>query len=208
MNSHLEPEVELLARIDVATICASLAISVGGASRHDVHLFAYLSSMAHSQMGFAPSSWGYQFAASKQGLPFSDALDFATDCMLFDGELTETNQGFQLFDPFLSRFEVIAQGQSFGRRVALIRDVCNVVVFRALPSISRAVRNEPQLSRSASVGVVRLIDEGELGKTLMALMLKVRNRLPAEFSPSAPAMLWLDEWEQQQIDDMEQQYAG
>lgn len=193
--SHLEPRAELLARLDVTAIVSSLSVSLGGASRHEIHLFGYLAAMAHSQTGTAPSDWGYGFAASKSGIPFADAIDYVSDAMIGSGELLEAKHGLRLASSYSERFEVIAEGESFGERIRLVRDVCTVIVFRSLPRIGRSVRSEPQLARAADLGVVRVIDEAELSDMLMRLMLRVRDQLPEEFPPSGPAMLWLDEWE-------------
>lgn len=192
--SHLDPGVELTARVDAAAIADALAISVGGASRSDLHLFAYLASMVSSQEGTAPSSWGYPFAGTSNGLPFAEALDYAIDRMVADGDLVDGIDGFGLSDWMRIRLDAAETGPSYGSRVQLIQDVANVAVFRALPSIGRAIREEPQLARSADIGAVRLIDESELASTLMRLMLAVRSQLPEDYPPSAPAMLWLDAW--------------
>lgn len=195
VDSHLPPRVELLARLDVTAVVSSLSVSLGGASRHEVHLFGYLAAMAHSQAGSAPSSWGYEFAGSANGLPFADAIDYAIDAMTLSGDVLDGRNGLRLAPAYFERFDAISRGDSFGERIALVRDVCTVVVFRTLPQIGRSLRAEPQLARAARLGTVRVIDEAELSNMLMTLMLKVRDQLPEEFPPSGPAMLWLDEWE-------------
>lgn len=196
-RSHLEPRAELFARIDVAAICETLTVSVGGASRHDVHLFSYLASMVNSQYGASPSAWGYRFAASAEGLPFAEAVDFTMDEMIDGGDLDLTANGYQPSTSLRDRVATAESGSVFGERIALIVDVTNVAVFRTLPSIGRAVRSEPQLARSANIQSVRLVDEQELAETLMRLLLSVRERMKGEFPPSLPAMIWLDIWEQE-----------
>lgn len=196
-DSHLVAGAELMARIDVTAICSSLALAVGGATRGDIHLFAYLSSMANTQAGLSPSAWGYQFAATENGLPFAEALDFAADRMVASGELMDSPDGLTPSVQLREIFENVASGHSFGSRVSLIRDVCSVAVYRALPGIGRAVRGEDQLKRSQRVGSVRLIDELELARSLTQLTLSVRDQLPPQYPPSSPAMLWLDQWERE-----------
>lgn len=193
--SHLDPRAELLARIDAATICDALSVSIGGATRQDVHQFGYLASMVNSQYGASPTAWGYRFAASATGFPFAEALDFAMDKMSADGDLLGSPDGFQLSEGMRERIAVAAAGASFGERILLIEDVANVAVFRALPTIGRALRGEPQLARSSQLKTVRLIDEEELAQTLMRLLLDVRDELPDVFPPAVPAMHWLDRWE-------------
>ncbi len=196
-RSHLSPSAELLARVDVATICYSLSVSVGGASRQDVHIFGYLSSMVNTQYGASPSAWGYDFAASSSGLPFAEALDFAMDQMLRSGDLVDSADGYTLSAGMSGRLAASANAEAFGRRIAMIEDVANVAVLRALPTIGRAVKSEPQLARSAQIKAVRIIDEGELARTLVNLLLTVRDQLEGDFPPALPAMLWLDTWERE-----------
>lgn len=194
-TSHLAPRAELMARIDVAAICATLEISVGGASRTDIHLFGYLASMVNSQSGSSPAAWGYPFVANGRGLPFAEALEYSLDNMVDTGELLDGQDGLILSHDFSLKFDIAAAGVTFFERVNLVRDVCNVAVFRPLPTIGRAIRNEPQLMRSASVESVRLIDNDELRKTLMSMMLQIRDHLPDDFAAASSAMLWLDQWE-------------
>jgi hypothetical protein len=160
-----------------------------------VHIFGYLASMVNTQYGASPSAWGYEFAASSSGLPFAEALDFAMDGMLRTGDLVDSADGYVLSETMSARLAASSDGEAFGRRIAMIEDVANVAVLRALPTIGRAVKSEPQLARSAQIRAVRIIDEVELAKTLVGLLLTVRDQLQGDFPPALPAMLWLDTWE-------------
>lgn len=197
MKSHLSPRSQLLARIDVMTVCSALSTSVGGASRLDVHLFAYLAAMVNTQVHDFPEDWGYDFSASPQGRPFAEALEYCIEEMLLNNEVLETSDGMILASRSRAFLLAAEDGASFSPRIALLRDVCNVVVYRALPTIGRALENQPAMSRAVALDQVSLIGEDGLREYLAGLMLRVRADLPETFSPSWPAMLWLDLWEGQ-----------
>ena len=89
-------------RIEAAFDSLTIASQLEGIdlqpTRGEIHLLAYLASLLslYARGGEGASDWGYSFAATPGGTPFSDSLHVEIDDLMSRGALTSAGTAIQL----------------------------------------------------------------------------------------------------------------
>ena len=78
------------AHFDCLRIASELDVPLGGVTRLELQRIAFLSCLLSIYTRQAASDWGYKFANTGTGLPFSDHLVAAADYLVATGLLSET----------------------------------------------------------------------------------------------------------------------
>jgi len=199
-TSHLSAPERILTLIDSFTVCSSLAISIGGATEADVHLFCFLASLVSTSQGSSPTSWGYTFSAAETGRPFSEPLAATLDEMLTNGQLVSTADGYIPSFAGEATLAIVGAGQAYTKRIELLKTVCNLSAVRGVPGIGRAVAGESQLARAAELRSTRIIDGDELSRTLIQMSINALDQAGGTYQGALPAFAWLDQWESANAD--------
>ena len=79
---------------DALHLCSQLQASLESVARAEVHLFAYLGSLLAAYRGQIPDDWGYGFAVTPDGYPFSRDLDASLDLLVRRGRLLADEDGY------------------------------------------------------------------------------------------------------------------
>jgi hypothetical protein len=124
-----------------------------GVTEGEVHLFAYLSSLLGLFRGRPATDWGYTFARTRWGSPFSPAVGEALKELQLGGHIEKhlndaiatlicTNEGSALLDS-LDEFELSRD------RLEFLNAACSSAFTLPVSAIRQAIRMEPTFKSAA-----------------------------------------------------------
>lgn len=180
------------AHFDCLQISATLDAPLGGVTRLDLQRVAFLSCLLSIYTGEPVADWGYKFANTGDGLPFSDQLIHATESLVAadalvdrDGRLKITPRGCALLN-HLSALELLSP-----RRPCLDAATASLL---AVPGsvMAEGLQQEPTIAASRLHDSASMLLDSPHIQTLHAHF----EALAAVFPPGSsdllsPSVLWL-----------------
>jgi hypothetical protein len=152
------------ASFDVSVVCSSLEGDLGGLRPAEIHSLCYLARLLALVDEWPEGSWGYDFASTKAGAPFSPRLDEAITLMVAAGSLAGVGETVTLSSRGRDVLERTRHLPSLARRLRCLEPACSVTLTMPLPSVTDALTHEPQLRAALSLQQTRpLLDETGLG---------------------------------------------
>ena len=152
------------ASFDVSVVCSSLERDLGGLRPAEIHSLCYLARLLAVYDDWPERSWGYDFASTKAGAPFSPRLDEAIALMVATGTLAEARETVTLSGRGRDVLERTGRLPSLARRLRCLEPACSVTLTMPLPAVTDALTQEPQLRAALSLQQTRpLLDENGLG---------------------------------------------
>jgi len=152
------------ASFDASIVCSSLERDLGGLRPAEIHSLCYLARLLAVFDDWPDGSWGYDFASTKAGAPFSPRLDEALSLMVATGSLAEVGETLTLSSRGRDLLERTRRLPSLARRLRCLEPACSVTLTVPLPAVTDALTNEPQLRAALSLQQTRpLLDETGLG---------------------------------------------
>jgi hypothetical protein len=141
------------ATYDSLFILSRLRDPLRGVTEGEVHLFAYLSSLLGLFRGRPATDWGYTFARTKWGSPFSPAVGEALKELQLGGQIEKdlsdavptlicTKEGSALLAS-LDEFELAKD------RLQFLDAACSSALTLPVSAIRRAIRMEPTFKSAA-----------------------------------------------------------
>ena len=122
---------------------------IGTAVGPEVHLFAYLACLLAVYRGWPATDWGYRFACTENGAPYSHELQNAIEELLALGHLSSSeeiitlSEGGQDLRGFLSSLETQQ------RRLPYLDGACSSLLGMPVGIVRYAISSEPTISRGA-----------------------------------------------------------
>lgn len=138
------------AAYDVLTIVARLERILGGVTRSELHLLAYVACLLSIYRRFPAAEWGYGFIRSQWGAPFSSHLERAVDSLSASGLLDVYSEIIMSTPPgqkFVTFLDGISEHQW---RTEFLQGACDSALAMSLGAMRGALHYEPGL-RGASV---------------------------------------------------------
>jgi hypothetical protein len=126
----------------------------------EVHVFAYLACLMSLYRRQPVSDWGYGFAGTRDGSPFSPEIEeairalAATGCFHFDGreiEITESGKAE------LSMLQDLSQNR---QRIAYLEPACASTLTMPVGIIRHALSQEPTLKPTSRIATTRPLLDG------------------------------------------------
>jgi hypothetical protein len=128
---------------DALGVCYRLQQELGPVARAEIHLFAYLSCLLALYKEHPVSEWGYYFAVTQDGYPYSPDLDAALDALVSGGSLAADKDGYLAVSPYgaetLNELDTLAL---FRRRAPFLEGACGSVLALPVGSIRDALAQE------------------------------------------------------------------
>ena len=158
----------------------------------EVHLFAYLGCLLWLYRTNNLADWGYSFAGTELGAPYSVAIGAAVQEMVGRGILSRTTDGLLLSTKAAERLKPIEQLSINRPRLECLRAACESAVPLTPGIINSALAEEPELKRARATPVNRpLLEEAarsQLYEHFEALRLGFEGR---QVDLRLPAVVWL-----------------
>ncbi len=188
--SDLIPE----AYFDTLALMNDAPSSVLPMTVNEMHLFAYLACIFALFKGEPLGDWGYPFAITSEGFPFSAQLDYAREISCSNGRIELSDSGLMRPRPteLEAEFETILRVGSWAKRRASLRAATECALALPMGSIRFAVNRSPGMSTSFFLG-----QRGQLLEPLDVALLYEEYEIVTSVLGSdasdilSPAVLWL-----------------
>ena len=180
------------ATFDCLTLVRQLDEPLGGVSRLELQRMSFLGCILSLYRKRPASEWGYRYARTGYGTPFSAEVNESIDLLVASGYLIESAGRFRLSESGESFRNAIDLLKTFSGRVEFL-DAAAASALAVPPSIiSRGLENEPSVSGS----VVRLNGANLLEGTALNELYDHFAALSQVYPPGsaglmAPSVLWL-----------------
>lgn len=194
MPSTNTPDVRALH--DTLRITRGVVSQLKDVSEGEVHLFAYLSCLLFLYSHRSVSEWGYHFAATTEGSPFSTAINLAVNASQTQGYLmpsTEVNFGYFRISPIGERrLKQFDRFRTYGLRAKCIDGATESLLALPIGSVRSALLRQREISSSRRLEVSRelLQDSGvrQLHREFAALSQEIGPHIDDLMIPS---VVWL-----------------
>lgn len=180
---------------DVLTIAQDAPRSTLPMSIIEMHLFSYLGCVLALFQGEPIASWGYQYAVTTEGFPFSAEFEDARESAILNGLIEISDQGLLAPTQPQLRDEldiILSLSHSARQRRVWLRTATECALALPVGSIRYAINQTPGLAMPIKLGQSsKLLDRDDV--TLLYEEYKVVSSiLGADVEDKlSPAVLWL-----------------
>ena len=165
---------------------------IGTAVGPEVHLFAYLACLLAVYRGWPATDWGYRFACTENGAPYSHELQNAIEELLALGHLSSSeeiitlSEGGQDLRGFLSSLETQQ------RRLPYLDGACSSLLGMPVGIVRYAISSEPTIRRATTLSRNQLLLDNVGQELLYEEFARISAAVGSE-SPDliVPAVTWL-----------------
>ena len=187
-----------MARIEAAFDCLTMVSLVRdlrfGPTAGEIHLLAYLASVLaiYERRGEGATAWGYRFASTSSGAPFSSILSTQIEQLVSDGALVMEDDGLQLTEHGRALREDLAALRLTAIRVGYLDSASSTLL--ALPSgvIRAALGRRQATSPLLLAPTARLLSSETVLPQLYSDFDVLATALgPAQGSLLAASVLWV-----------------
>jgi hypothetical protein len=119
----------------------------------EIHLFLYLSCILSISTKQPVSTWGYSFAGTSQGAPYSPEVQFAISELVHAGDLTyraHPEGGIIATEQGMGEYELLGTLAFNQTRDLCIAGACESMLALPVPLVRTALEHEPVLKRALS----------------------------------------------------------
>lgn len=190
MDEEITPE----AYFDALAILGDAPASIVPMSIVEMHLYAYLGCILGLFRGNPVASWGYSFAITTEGFPYSAQFDEARKVLLFKGLADQDDEGLLLpdRDNMPNEMEKVLSFSQFGPRREWLRTATNCALAFPVGAIRYAINQSPGIEAPLRLGQRRQLLQTEDVGLLHDEHEAVRKVLGPDVQDLlSPAVLWL-----------------
>ena len=149
-------EVNPFAFFDCLAISTRLQDVLDAVAPAEVHLFAYLACLLSVYRGMPVARWGYSFAGTHNGSPFSPEVEMSKELLLRTGHATVTEFGYlQLTSSGCKEYELLASLTVNSQRIEYLVGACATVLTLPLGWIRAAITSDRQMRLAAELKTTR-----------------------------------------------------
>lgn len=149
-----------LATFDALGLGVRLQGALGDTSDAEVHLFAYLSCLMWLYRGHPVAEWGYSFAGTRDGAPFSTGIEQALMELTCQGHITGDANHRGVTDDGAALYADVRELGLNRAREPYLEGACSTVLAFPPGRVRDALVRQPELTRAHVTGAVtRLLDE-------------------------------------------------
>jgi len=152
------------ATFDTLSIIVKVQVPLREVSPGEIHALAYLSCILSLYEGHPVAEWGYVFAGTKEGTPYSVAITEAIDVLLRTGLAEETQSRMLVASSSGSHeYELLSSLTRNRDRERYLSGACASVFALPINVLRNAISQESVLQRAAALGATRpLFDPPDL----------------------------------------------
>ncbi|MBT0664121.1 hypothetical protein KI809_07380 [Geobacter pelophilus] len=143
---------------DVLSITSKLSNSMQKVSIAEIHLFSYLSCLLWLYKKQPVAFWGYPFAATPQGHPYSADLDESIKYLLRNGTVAISDDKHIIVTPSgETEFSELLKMTMFTEREPYLEGACSCVLAMPIGMIRNGIMNEPEINNSIALAQKRML---------------------------------------------------
>jgi hypothetical protein len=182
------------AYFDAVAIAADAPASVMPMTVIEAHLYAYLGCILGLFKGQAVGDWGYPFAVTSEGFPFSVQFETARSVVVARGLVDEDGAGMMTArrEEVAAEIDSLLTLGSWANRRQWLRAATQCALALPVGSIRHAIGQTPGLAASVRLGQRRLLLQADDIELLYEEYGIVSSVLGAEVKDLlSPAVIWL-----------------
>jgi hypothetical protein len=188
---------------DVLVIAKRLEASLGGVTRSELHLLAYVACLLSVYKGYPASDWGYTFIRSNWGSPFAAAIEDRVTNLEVAGLVVSRGQLIAVSESGSEMLSVIREASEHSWRSGFLDAAASSALAIPLGSIRGALHQEPG-SRKAAIHVgpqelIRDQADPELYEQFEGVTEVVGPNVSDLLVPSVVWLAYLDELNRQSL---------
>ena len=184
---------DTLAYTDALAISVRLQRVLDDVAPAEVHLFAYLACLLSLYNRWPAAGWGYSFATTSNGYPYSAQVDQALRSLSKAGAISEDSNFFVVTPRGKEELELLVTLRQFVRRLPFIDGACASTVALPVGVVRNAMLEEPDLKQAVTLRRSQKLLE-ELGVAKLHEHFEVLRQVvgPTEGATAVPAIVWLN----------------
>lgn len=122
----------------------------------ELHLFTYLACLLSVYRGRPVAAWGYSFAGTRAGSPYSPELEASKALLLQGGYATLAETGYLSLTPHgCQEYETLATLSLNSQRIEFLAGACASVLTLPVGWIKAAITSDPQMKLAAEMETTR-----------------------------------------------------
>jgi len=182
------------ATFDCLSIGAKLQASLGNVAPTELQLFAYLSCLLSLYRQRPVAEWGYSFAGTEYGAPFSPEINSAITQLIIEGLLFEEDCYLKVTDEGQKEYRILLSLSQNAQREVFLEGACSSLLALPISIVREALHSEPGLRSALKLNSTRmLLSEGNPEMRMLykqfetlgqAIGMKVDNLM-------IPSVVWL-----------------
>jgi hypothetical protein len=178
---------------DAIAIVARLENSLERVLPSEVHLIAYLSCLLFLYSGQPVADWGYEFASTVEGSPFSVGLEEALTELRSSGDLSMIESGYTSTSYGKEEYKILRTVHGNARRDVYIAGACASVLALPIAVVRSAMSQEPAMRRVSSLRAARhLLEEVDLAALYDQFSALFEALGEQKLDLMVPAVAWLN----------------
>lgn len=180
------------AHFDCLLIASELDAPLGGVTRLELQRIAFLSCLLSIYTKQAVSDWGYRFANTGTGLPFSDHLVSATDYLIETGLLSDTEGRLRPTELGVQMRQYLGGLQSMAPRVPCVSAAAASLLAVPGSVMAEGLQQEPTtVASKLRDSPTMLLDEPHLLTLHQHFAALAAVIPPGQKDLLSPSVLWL-----------------
>lgn len=201
----MEPE----AFFDTLRIADVLDEPLGGVSRMEIQRISFLSCLLSIYQAKPVSDWGYRFANTGAGTPFSDQLNEAVVHLLSQASLTESGGRLRITDSGRAMLAMLSNFDSMAERPPCLEAACASMLAVPRSTMSDGLDQEPTIAAShLRSGATMLLEEPHLSMLHEHFSVLAQVIPPSQGDLLSPSVLWLSYMAQNKMSEQESSEQG
>jgi len=176
---------------DCLTMISQLGRALAGVSRLELQRSAFLACILGLYRGLPVSDWGYRFARTEYGTPFSAEIADATDFLATAGHIAERDGRYSPTDSGSKLRGLLGELSNCEIRNQFLDAACGSALAVPPGLLSRGLDNEPTIQTSEIRAQGASLLEGPAVQLLYEHFDTLSKVLPLESDLLAPSVLWL-----------------
>lgn len=190
----LERSFPSVAQSDILFLFGSMPLSLLPLTIAEIHLYTYLANLIALNKGFSINDWGYRFAVTKDGFPFSESLRLAFYNLVDRSILIQGNRGvyFPSDQFFKTEYDLVTSLKMSNQRRDCVETAAHCVLNLPAGTVRSAINESPGvLMAIRNRQVTTLLKETDLS-LIYAEFDEVKKIISGNVDDLLqPAVLWL-----------------
>ena len=150
------PRVNPFAFFDCLAVSTELRCLLDAVAPAEVHLFTYLACLLSVYRGRPAAAWGYSFAGTRNGSPYSPELESSKAMLLQGGYVSLTEAGYlKLTSHGCQEYETLAGFSVNSQRIEFLAGACASVLTLPVGWIKAAITSDSQMRLAAQLKTTR-----------------------------------------------------
>lgn len=177
---------------DTLRIAAELDEPLGGVSRMEIQRISFLSCLLSIYLAKPVSDWGYRFANTGAGTPFSDQLNEAVGRLIGTAELAESDGRLRITANGRAMLDMLGKHTSMAERPPCLEAACASMLAVPRSTLSDGLDQEPTIAAShLKSGATMLLEEPYLSMLHDHFSVLAQVIPPSQGDLFSPSVLWL-----------------